>query len=105
MLLLKIASVILALSVLTGLSGCSGKTLIDVEVITPPEELLMDCPEPEEANRVLQLLKENKTDDAAVEYVRYVLDVRDSFQLCNGRLKAARDYCRNMRESIKDGVK
>lgn len=65
----------------------------------------MDCQEPEAANRVLQLLKENKSDDAAVEYVRYVLDVRDSFQLCNGRLKAARDYCHNMRQSIKDGIK
>lgn len=53
---------------------------------------------------MLQLLKENKTDDAAVEYVRYVLDVRDSFQLCNGRLKAAREYCQNMKESIKDDV-
>lgn len=65
----------------------------------------MDCKEPEDANRVLQLLKENKPDDAAVEYVRYVLDVRDSYQLCNGRLKAAREYCHNMRESIKGGVK
>lgn len=101
----KIASVILAASVLTGLNGCSGKTLTDVEVITPPQELLADCPEPKEEQRVLELLKENKPDDAAVEYVRYVLDVRDSYQLCNGRLKSAREYCRNMREALKGGNK
>lgn len=75
-----------------------------MEVITPPEKLLADCEEPEEPGRVLQLLKENRPDDAAVEYVRYVLDVRDSYQLCNGRLRAAREYCRNMRESVKGGM-
>lgn len=103
MLPLRIAGVILAASVLTGLSGCSSRTLIDVEVVTPPEEMLADCVEPQDAERVLRLLRENKPEDAAVEYTRYVLDVRDSFQLCNGRLKAAREYCRNMRESIKGG--
>lgn len=68
-------------------------------------ELLEDCQEPAEAGRVLSLLKVSNVDDAAVEYVRYVLNVRDSYQLCNGRLKAAREYCRNMRDSIKGGDK
>lgn len=49
---------------------------------------------------MLQLLKVGNPDEAAVEYVRYVLDVRDSFQLCNGRLKAAREYCENMKEAV-----
>lgn len=101
---LRIAGIILAVSVLSVLSGCSRTTLLDVEVVTPPEELLADCQEPTDAGRVLRLLKEDNVDDAAVEYVRYVLDVRDSYQLCNGRLRAAREYCRNMRGSIKGGV-
>lgn len=49
---------------------------------------------------MLQLLKTGNSDEAAVEYVRYVLDVRDSFQLCNGRLQAAREYCENMQGAV-----
>lgn len=101
----RTACAILALLALTALSGCLKQTLPDAQVILPPAALLEDCREPEESGQVLLLLKAQRTDDAAAEYVRYVLDVRDSFQLCNGRLKEARDYCDNMRKALEGGDK
>lgn len=63
-------------------------------------ELLGDCAEPAEPGAVLRLLKKGDTDEAALAYVRYVLDVRDSLQLCNGRLKEVRQYCINMKKTL-----
>lgn len=45
---------------------------------------------------MLELLRAKRPDDAATAYVRYVLDVRDAFQICNGQLAAAREYCEVM---------
>lgn len=39
-------------------------------------------------------------DEASVEYARYVLDVRDGLELCNGRLEVAREYCERMRGEL-----
>ena len=50
------------------------------------------CIEPEPSGDIIALLRKGKVDDAATEYVRYVLEVRDSFQLCNGRLAALREW-------------
>lgn len=50
------------------------------------------CNEPEEPGEVLALMRQGKVDDAATAYVRYVFEVRDSFQLCNGRLAALRNW-------------
>ena len=101
---LRIVGVILALSVLINLSACSKRTLLDVEVVTPPKELLADCQVPAESAELFRFLKDGNTDDAAVEYARYVLDVRDSFQMCNGRLKAAREYCDNMKKNLEGSL-
>ena len=37
-------------------------------------------------------MRKGKVDDAATEYVRYVLEVRDAFQLCNGQLAVLREW-------------
>lgn len=66
--------------------------------------LLTDCEEPAGSGKMLELLRAGRVDDAAVEYVRYVLDVRDSFQECNGRLAEARTYCENMKKSLTNGA-
>lgn len=50
---------------------------------------------------MLALLQAGNSEDAAVAYVRYVLDVRDAFQLCNGQLSAIRDYSSSMAEGFK----
>lgn len=71
-----------------------------MQVVLPPAQLLENCPEPDEPKDILQLLKDGKSDDAAVKYVRFILDVRDSFQLCNGRLREARQYCANMKQRL-----
>ena len=48
----------------------------------------------------LELLKNGDTDGAAMAHVRYVLDVRDAFGRCNGRLGAMRDYVDGMTEAL-----
>lgn len=76
-----------------------------VEVAEPPKALLEDCVEPAESGKVIALLRENRPDDAAVEYARYVLDVRDGFQVCNGRFKALREYYAGMRNHLEGNDK
>lgn len=95
----RIAVVWLAMSVLTILPGCSKPTSPGVVVLTPPMALLEPCQEPAGSPEVLELLRAHRTDDAATAYVRYVLDVRDAFQICNGQLSAAREYCEAMKSA------
>lgn len=54
--------------------------------------LLEPCIEPVEPSEVLVLLRQGKVDDAATAYARYVLDVRDAFQVCNGRFSSLREW-------------
>ena len=42
------------------------------------------------------MLREGNPDMAAVAYARYVLDVRDAFELCNGKLSALRGWYAGM---------
>lgn len=68
-------------------------------MVAPPERLLEPCSEPQDSGDVITLLQKGKSDEAAVEYVRYVLDVRDAFQLCNGRFQALREWREAMNET------
>lgn len=63
-----------------------------MEMPPPPQALLEPYVEPDAPVRFLPFLREGRVDDAATEYARYVLEVRDSFQLCNGRLEALRQW-------------
>lgn len=56
----------------------------------------MDCREPETSTAVMGMLREGNPDMAAVAYARYVLDVRDAFELCNGKLSALRGWYAGM---------
>lgn len=49
---------------------------------------------------MLRLLGEQRVDEAATEYARYVLDVRDSFEVCNARLRAVRQYIDDMAADV-----
>ena len=95
----KLAPRGLVLSVLIVVCGCSAKTPPPV-VIAPPRALMDPCPEPEDSGMALELLKNGDTDGAALAHVRYVLDVRDAFGRCNGRLGAMRDYVDGMTEAL-----
>ena len=57
--------------------------------------LLEECQRPVERG-VLRLLSERKIDEAATEYARYVLDVRDGFDICNAQIRALRKYADDM---------
>lgn len=48
---------------------------------------------------MLRLLSEQRVDEAATEYARYVLDVRDSFDVCNAQMRALRQYVDDMSDS------
>lgn len=50
------------------------------------------CIEPLPPNDIIGFMRKGRVDDAATEYARYVLDVRDAFQLCNGRLALLREW-------------
>lgn len=93
---LKRASSLLAPLVLTACFACSRQT--PPVIILPPASLLEPCLEPQNSGVALELLRNGDTDGAALEHVRYVLNVRESFQHCNGRLGAARKYVEEMLE-------
>lgn len=58
--------------------------------------LMNPCIEPDDPGMVLELMREGRGDDAAVAHARYVLDVRDAFEICNGHLKSLREWCETM---------
>lgn len=85
--------------ILTLCSACS-KTTPQPVLLAPPESLMIPCPEPQGAGDALKLLRKGDTSAAALAHVRYVLDTRDTLQLCNGRLSAIRKYVETMREAV-----
>ena len=71
--------------------GCSTKTT-KLVVVRPPATLLVPCNPPESDLETLHFLKKGDTKSAATAYTRYVLDVRDAFDLCNSRIRNAVNY-------------
>lgn len=63
-----------------------------------PVYLLAPCVEPGEPEKTLLLLRAGRRDEAATEFARYVIDVRDAFEICNGQIDALREYADNMGE-------
>ena len=84
-----------ALLILTLCGACS-KKMPPPAVIVPPRVLLEPCLEPENSYRVLELIDTGDLDEAKLTYVHYVLDVRDSFEMCNGQLSSIRTYVEEM---------
>lgn len=83
------------------LTACSPRTLPPV-VVTPPESLLEPCQEPQNSGDVLPLLQAGDVRGAALAHVRYALDVRNSFDLCNAQIEALRVYSESMSEALSD---
>lgn len=54
------------------------------------------CQEPQNSGDVLRLLQAGDVRGAALAHVRYALDVRDSFSICNAQLEALRVYTETM---------
>lgn len=50
------------------------------------------CIEPGGGGEVLSFFTRGEYEKAAEAHVRYVLDVRDAFELCNGKFAALRQY-------------
>lgn len=71
-------------------------------VLAPPVSLLEQVNEPEDAGKVLELLRKRQYDEAATAYTRYVLDVRDTFQIVNGKMRALREWRTAVTESSND---
>lgn len=83
----------LALCGMTIMTGCSARTpSVEPVILRPPGELMAPCVEPANPGEVLAFFSRGEYEQAAGAYVRYVLDVRDSFQICNGRLELLRQY-------------
>lgn len=55
-------------------------------------ELLSPCIEPVNSGEALVFFQKGQYERAAESHVRYVLDVRDAFEICNGQLAALRQY-------------
>ena len=83
------------------LTACSPRTHPPV-VVTPPAILMEPCQEPQNSGDVLTLLQSGDVRGAALAHVRYALEVRDSFALCNAQLEALRVYSESMSEAMSD---
>lgn len=57
----------------------------------PPALLLTPCIEPVEGG-ALAYFMQGEYEKAADAHVRYVLDVRDAFEICNSKFAALRQY-------------
>lgn len=53
------------------------------------------CSEPVEGGALVYFMQ-GEYEKAADAHVRYVLDVRDAFELCNARLAALRQYYKDV---------
>ena len=83
------------------LSGCS-TTRTQTLVVAPPEYLLTPCPEAETSPAMLDALRRGDTRAAATEYVGYVLRVRESHDMCAGKVEAIRAFYAGLREAVGD---
>ncbi len=58
----------------------------------------MECPPPESEYETLYALKKGDTKLAATAHARYVLDVRDAFELCNSRIRNLKRFIQGFAE-------
>lgn len=79
------------------LLSCSTKTTKTV-VVEPPQALLAPCVAPDRELEVLEHLKNGNIREAARAHADYVLNVRDSFEICNARFIAISEFYRGLRE-------
>lgn len=86
-------ALLMMLLLLGSIAGCSARTpTAEPALLAPPAALLAPCSEPKDSDAVLRHIAASRTREAADAYVRYVLDVRDAFDVCNGQLAALRQY-------------
>lgn len=88
-----------AMLVSMSLFACSTRTEHAVTVLAPPASLMEQVDEPDDAGQVLELLRKKRYGDAATAYTCYVLNVRDAFQIVNGKMRALRDWSAAVVES------
>ena len=81
-------------------AGCSPRTR--TVVVTPPEMLLTPCTEAETSKDMLDALRAGDTRRAGVEYAGYVLRVRESHELCAGKIEAIRSFYDGLSEALDD---
>ncbi len=94
---LRLLRVFLALPILMLLWSCSAKITKSV-AIEPPAELLIECVAPEGELDTLVFLKAGDIENAARAHTDYVLDVRDTIDICNSRISAIGQFYRKLRE-------
>lgn len=76
--------------------SCSAKTVKSV-AIEPPAELLVKCIAPEGELDTLVFLKRGEIENAARAHADYVLNVRDTIDLCNAKLGGIAKFYRELR--------
>ena len=72
-------------------------------MIEPPLILTEPCQEPQGSEAVLQYMLKKDYNNAATAYTRYVLNVRDGFQQCNGKLQNIREYTESVKQKLGAG--
>lgn len=95
------AALMMALSGMV-LAGCSPRTR--AVVVTPPEMLLEPCAEAETSTDMLDALRAGDTRRAGVEYAGYVLRVRESHELCAGKIEGIRSFYDGLSEALGDEI-
>ena len=71
-----------------------------IEVVSPPPELLADCPPPAISREVLPAIATGRTDDAGRAYVTYVLQVESAFERCRARNRALRVWLERLQQGV-----
>ena len=78
-------------------AGCACRT--EIKVLTPPESLLAECPEPTPPSGMTE---GSDVRAYAIAVTRYNIDLRQRLSECNADKRAARQWAARMREPRND---
>ena len=82
---------ILSLTCLSAaVAGCSGKT--QTVVLTPPKAIMAECPNPQ----IPDGLRQGDIKQYAVAATRYIIDLQETLDVCNGKLAGLREWSAKM---------
>ena len=71
-------------------AGCSGKT--QTVVLTPPKAIMAECPSP----KIPDGLRQGDIKQYTVAATRYIIDLQETLDVCNGKLAGLREWSERM---------